>query len=438
MATYPRAWYHIVSVRTVGIIEAAHIVQGHRLDIFDDLRSYFPAPCKSLPTYLISSMWPVLIGSSRACTASSPARPRRRVAFASLLSAHSALTPARYLRLTALALLTLTLLTPAHHLALNTTASPLSPWRSFADTHSDYGHVGQVPRFLWTGTGSSWVAVEMTRWAGPACAGLFFAFFGGAVEARRNYALAWGRASSTSAPPKIQAKTKPISLPLHPSSSSPSKSFASSPSKSFSCLAPTTLHSSSYYSDAELKRAPSSSSSFFSSPAASEAGSSRFVERFPASASASDPAAASQAVEVRHVHLELDPPTPATATSFTSISSTETAAYAHALSLYLGWAARPYAAPASVPASPSARDEEEGEGEREEDARSVHLEMGFPEASSFRLTTTTQPPFLSSAPSLTTPPPPAGAARCTHPRYNTRALDGLPTTPSLLTPAVLP
>ncbi|KAJ7440989.1 hypothetical protein FB451DRAFT_1414908 [Mycena latifolia] len=339
------ALYHIVSVRTVGIIEAEkvarsssirssagssrrapqHIVQGHRLDIFDD---FFPAPCKSLPTYLISSMWPVLIGlvvgvySTAVPPPPFPFLPLalylyiycnavlslrtfavRRAAFASLLSAHSALPPSCYLRLAALSLLTLLLLTP---LALTTLAlTTLSPWRSFADTHFDCARAGQVPRFLWTGDGSSWVAVEMTRWAGPA----------------RNYALAWawvgrvfwraaGRvgvkrpetgffapASSSStnfkpAPPP-QLKTKPISLPLYPSSSSSAKS---STSHTFTSFGDT---------DAELKRAPSSSSSLFSSPAPSEAGSSRFVERFPASPAAVDE---QPEVEVRRVHLELDPP----------------------------------------------------------------------------------------------------------------------------------
>ncbi|KAJ7440973.1 pheromone A receptor-domain-containing protein [Mycena latifolia] len=100
-----------------------YIVQGHHFDIFQDVRCY-PVLDNSLAAYFISSMWPVLtfarhVLSLRAFTS-------RRAAFTTLLSAHSALTPFRYLRLTALSLLTLTL-TP---LAFTILATP------YIDFHS--------------------------------------------------------------------------------------------------------------------------------------------------------------------------------------------------------------------------------------------------------------------------------------------------------------
>ncbi|KAJ7655542.1 hypothetical protein B0H17DRAFT_1213959 [Mycena rosella] len=68
------------------------------------------------------------------------------------------------------------------------TSSPLrpAPWVSLADTHFDFGRVGQVPHFLWAVNASSRVVVELTRWASPVCALVFFGFFevrgGGAPE----------------------------------------------------------------------------------------------------------------------------------------------------------------------------------------------------------------------------------------------------------------
>ncbi|KAJ7086817.1 STE3-like pheromone receptor, partial [Mycena belliarum] len=79
-----RRLYHIASVRAVSISKAEkrrtifidslicglfpalyiafqYIVQGHRFDIFQDIGCY-PAFFNSLPTYFISSMWPVIIG----------------------------------------------------------------------------------------------------------------------------------------------------------------------------------------------------------------------------------------------------------------------------------------------------------------------------------------------------------------------------------------
>jgi pheromone a factor receptor len=66
------------------------------------------------------------------------------------MSSHPALTPAHYLRLSALALSDLILSTAlaAFTIYLNTVASPISPWISWADTHFDYGRIEQVPHVL--------------------------------------------------------------------------------------------------------------------------------------------------------------------------------------------------------------------------------------------------------------------------------------------------
>ncbi|KAJ7611050.1 pheromone A receptor-domain-containing protein [Mycena polygramma] len=109
------------------------------------------------------------------------------------------LTASRYLRLmalsfTALALTAIALTTPLGILAivLNLTATPVSPWRSLADTHFDFSRVEEIPAFLWRGVRLVEVGVEFTRWAAPLTALVFFGFFGFAVEARKHYALALG------------------------------------------------------------------------------------------------------------------------------------------------------------------------------------------------------------------------------------------------------
>ena len=67
------------------------------------------------------------------------------------------------------------------------TGQPLDPWRSWADTHSDFSRVDLVPSVIWRYSGMPAVALEITRWSAPLCAFVFFLFFGFAEESRRNY-----------------------------------------------------------------------------------------------------------------------------------------------------------------------------------------------------------------------------------------------------------
>ncbi|KAJ6463099.1 pheromone A receptor-domain-containing protein [Mycena vulgaris] len=134
-----RRLYHIASMRTIVITEAEkrrvvlidsltfrlfpglcvaaqYIVRGHRFDILEDIGCY-PALFNSLPTYFIPSMWPLLIGHASGvhCVLSLRAFSLRCAAF--VLTAHPALTPVRYLRFSALALIDLLLTAPRrlHH-----------------------------------------------------------------------------------------------------------------------------------------------------------------------------------------------------------------------------------------------------------------------------------------------------------------------------------
>lgn len=70
---------------------------------------------------------------------------------------------------------------------LNTTATPLSPWRGWADTHYDFGRVDLLPEVIWIQNRTLHIAAEISRWAPVFCAVVFFAFFGFANECRNNY-----------------------------------------------------------------------------------------------------------------------------------------------------------------------------------------------------------------------------------------------------------
>ncbi|KAJ7453729.1 fungal pheromone STE3G-protein-coupled receptor, partial [Mycena latifolia] len=216
-----RCLYHIASVKSVSISPAEkrraalidtlicvlfpllylplqYIVQGHRFNIYQQVGCYL-ALYNSVPMYLLSLLPPPLLGLASGVYGVLALRAflRRRAAFAQFLSAHSSassgLTQGRYLRLCALALTSTLLLLPLaiFAIALNATAMPISPYRSLADTHFMFSRVEGVPALFWRGDKRVELGVEFTRWAGVGCAFVFFGFFGAAVEARRNYGLAW-------------------------------------------------------------------------------------------------------------------------------------------------------------------------------------------------------------------------------------------------------
>jgi hypothetical protein len=79
------------------------------------------------------------------------------------------------------------------------------PWKSWADTHSHYSVVDQVPGFVWKNIPIVGMSFEIYRWSLVASAFIFFALFGFAVEARehyyRLYKLLTGRISTSSSTP---------------------------------------------------------------------------------------------------------------------------------------------------------------------------------------------------------------------------------------------
>lgn len=95
----------------------------------------------------------------------------------------------RYLRLMALAGIELLSTTPlsVFLMALNLTAQPLEPWVSWGETHFNFSRVELVPAVIWSLNRWLVVGIQVNRWSGPFCAFVFFAFFGFAAEARKNY-----------------------------------------------------------------------------------------------------------------------------------------------------------------------------------------------------------------------------------------------------------
>ncbi|KAJ7930459.1 pheromone A receptor-domain-containing protein [Mycena leptocephala] len=171
-------------------IPLQYIVQGHRYNIFEDigcLGETYETPV----AVVLFHLPPILIGAVSAvyCILSIRSFYHSRSQFKELLSANKNLNLNRYVRLMALAStdLLLTMLMGIWVLWVNVRVVGLSPWISWDDTHSNFSRVVQVPGIYWRADPYSAASVETLRWATVACALLFFAFFGFADEAIKNY-----------------------------------------------------------------------------------------------------------------------------------------------------------------------------------------------------------------------------------------------------------
>jgi pheromone a factor receptor len=170
------------------------IVQGHRFDILEGV-GCTPAIYNTLLTYFIYSIWPAIIGlvSAVYCIMALLAFRRRQVEFNQFLRSSSSLTVGRYFRLMALAMVETMCTTPLTiaTVILSLKTHPLEPWISVSDTHIDFWRIEQYPALLWRQNHVAVVSAEVNRWVVVLCALVFFAFFGFAEEARRNYKLAF-------------------------------------------------------------------------------------------------------------------------------------------------------------------------------------------------------------------------------------------------------
>ncbi|KAJ7212693.1 Rcb2.42, partial [Mycena pura] len=170
-----------------------YIVQGHRFDVVEDFGC--------IPTIYVSFAavfllyFPILLVVLLTLAFASVALYhffRRRVTFARhLQDSSSALTPSRYFRLMAMALVQMlwsTVVTVTNMVL--TLRGGLRPWISWADVHSDFGRIGFVPRVFIPD--SQWKPRYFTVWAVPITAVLFFAFFAFGQDAIKEYKAFFG------------------------------------------------------------------------------------------------------------------------------------------------------------------------------------------------------------------------------------------------------
>lgn len=179
---------------------------GHRYDIYQQVGCY-PFVYNTPVAFPLVYVWPIVIGLCSAvycgtCNGrrifvlhlmplpvlSLRAFAIRRAQFNEFLAASSSLTITRYFRLMALATIELMCTTPIASYGLYLNASgQIFPWISFSDTYFGYDRVDQYPAAIWTTSRTAVVTLELGRWSTVFCALVFFAFFGFADEARRNY-----------------------------------------------------------------------------------------------------------------------------------------------------------------------------------------------------------------------------------------------------------
>ncbi|KAI0078459.1 fungal pheromone STE3G-protein-coupled receptor [Panus rudis PR-1116 ss-1] len=171
-----------------------YIVQGHRFNILEDV-GCLPEIFNTPPAYPLVFMWPVLIGCVSFVYAilTLHAFWKRRIQFSELLSTATSMTVNRYFRLMLLSCLEILLTVPlsSFSIYINNYGLTLSPWISWEDTHFNFSHVEHITGAIWRSSRPYYVSVEMSRWIYPFSAFLFFALFGFAEEARRNYIRAF-------------------------------------------------------------------------------------------------------------------------------------------------------------------------------------------------------------------------------------------------------
>ncbi|KAG6815414.1 hypothetical protein H0H87_002092 [Tephrocybe sp. NHM501043] len=208
-----RRLYQIASVRSVTVTKAEkrravmvdlaigvgipllfitlqYIAEGHRFDIYEDI-GCFPSTYNTPVAIVLVSVPPVLIGSISAVYSilSIRAFAKSRRQFKELLSGSNNLNSNRYLRLMLLAGIETCLTVPLGLFAIyeSCVLGEVYPWKGWADTHSHFSRVIQVPAILWRSDAGAVRDLELNRFTVVLCAFLFFGFFGFAEEARKHY-----------------------------------------------------------------------------------------------------------------------------------------------------------------------------------------------------------------------------------------------------------
>ncbi|KAF9555103.1 fungal pheromone STE3G-protein-coupled receptor [Agrocybe pediades] len=170
------------------------VVQGHRYDLFEDI-GCLPTTVNTPAAYPLSFIWPnvICMVSAVYCILTLRAFMKRRAQFSQFLSSTTSLSVDRYFRLICLATTEIFLTVPisTYTLYLNITSKPIYHWVSWSDTHFDFYIIDVYPAKLWQSNSVFASILEVDRWSVVICAIIFFAFFGLAEEARKNYKAAY-------------------------------------------------------------------------------------------------------------------------------------------------------------------------------------------------------------------------------------------------------
>nr|AAF01419.1 Rcb2.42 [Coprinopsis cinerea] len=203
------------------IYMAAHyIVQGHRFDIVEDLGCR-PSIYTSIPAIFIIWVPPFIAIFLTFCFGGVALHHffRRRLTFARhLQNSNSAITPARYFRLMAMAITQM--LWGGIVLSVNawiTFRTGLLPYTSWEDVHWGFSRVGQFPLIFLPR--SMIPSLFFNWWSVPVSALIFFIFFGFGQEAVNDYRAALRRVKSLFWKPRQE--TEKMSLPSSASKLSP-------------------------------------------------------------------------------------------------------------------------------------------------------------------------------------------------------------------------
>lgn len=139
----------------------------------------------------------------------------RQAQFNRFLSQSPTFTVSRYFRLMALAFTDLMLTVPfgIYEIYSNAAGSEIQPWRGWADAHFNFSRVDQYPAWMWRADPRVRIPLELNRWIVPFCAFVFFAYFGFAEEARRNYVKAFKFATAPFRKLRFQSNSE--KLPDH-------------------------------------------------------------------------------------------------------------------------------------------------------------------------------------------------------------------------------
>ncbi|KIJ47231.1 hypothetical protein M422DRAFT_66561 [Sphaerobolus stellatus SS14] len=171
-----------------------YVVQGHRFDVAEDL-GCAPAVYISIPAVFILWVPPLMISTISMVYAIFVLRHflRHRISFAThLRNSQSAISPSRYFRLMALAIVEITWDTGTNiYILYYNIIGGLRPWTTWTNVHSNFSRVGRFPNFL--------VPIDVIHnfifqwWIIPISCIFFFLFFGTGEEAMRNYraGIAW-------------------------------------------------------------------------------------------------------------------------------------------------------------------------------------------------------------------------------------------------------